>query len=110
MGGWDEEVFYSLYQVGVIRDQLGDWPQAVVALMSAWQFRPRRLEPVYDLAAGLRVREQYHAAHQFARLAEGLDPLPMPDDILFVAPAVYRWGLLFEYSITAYWTGEMRKA
>ncbi|WP_315895388.1 hypothetical protein [Streptomyces sp. P9(2023)] len=28
-----------------------------------------------------------------------------PDDLLFIQPWVYRWGLLFEYSITAYWVG-----
>lgn len=32
----------------------------------------------------------------------------MPDDLLFVQPWVYRWGLLFEYSITSYWTGDPR--
>jgi hypothetical protein len=39
----------------------------------------------------------------------GLDREP-PDDILFVYPWVYRWGLLFEYSICAYWVGELAAA
>lgn len=30
----------------------------------------------------------------------------MPADDLLVAPWIYRWGLLFEYSITSYWVGE----
>lgn len=42
-------------------------------------------------------------AHAFA--AAAVDR-PAPDDILFVQPWVYAWGLLFEYSITAYWTGD----
>lgn len=105
LGGWDEEVFYSLYQVGALRAQLGDWAQAMADLIRAWQFRPQRLEPVYDLAAGLRTREQYHAAHLFA--VRGIDR-PQPPDVLFVHPAVYRWGLLFEYSITSYWVADYR--
>ena len=34
---------------------------------------------------------------------------PQSDDSLFVWPWVYRWGLLFEYSISAYWVGIIRR-
>jgi tetratricopeptide (TPR) repeat protein len=110
MGGWEEEVFCSLHQVGILSAEAGDWPEAMDALIAAWETRPQRLESVYELASRLRLRQQYRAAHQFARLAEGLKPLPCPADFLFVAPWVYRWGLLFEYSITAYWTGNVTRA
>lgn len=110
MGGWEEEVYYSLHQVGVLSDEEGDWPAAMDALVEAWEARPQRLEAVYELASRLRLREQYRAAHRFASVASGLEPLPVPDDSLFVAPWVYRWGLLFEYSITSYWTGELGRA
>lgn len=107
MGGWEEEVFYSLYQAGVLRAELDDWPQAMALLIRAFEFRPARLEPLYELASRLRVREQYETAHLFA--ARGVRR-PMPPDVLFVHPWIYRWGLLFEYSITAYWTGDARGA
>jgi tetratricopeptide (TPR) repeat protein len=107
MGGWDEEVFYSLYQAGVLRAELGAWPLAMARLIQAFEYRPARLEPVYELASRLRAREEYETAHLFA--ARGLGR-PMPPDILFVHPWIYRWGLLFEYSITAYWTGDTRGA
>lgn len=68
MGGWDEEVFYSLYQVGALRAQAGDWEHALPALIDAWEFRPTRLEPVYAIALGLRQRERYRAAHRFSSL------------------------------------------
>jgi tetratricopeptide (TPR) repeat protein len=106
MAGFDEETFWAQHQVGVLTAEAGNWPAAIEALIAAWELRPARLEPVYELASRLRLREQYHAAHQFARFAEGLEPLTQPDDILFVAPWVYRWGLLVEYSITSYWVGE----
>jgi tetratricopeptide (TPR) repeat protein len=109
MGGWGEEVFWSWHQVGVLSAET-DWPNAMDALIAAWESRPERLESVYELASRLRLRHQYRAAHQFARLAEHLEPLPCPEDVLFVAPWIYRWGLLFEYSITAYWTGDLTQA
>ena len=86
--------------------RLGDWPRAVDAFLTAWEQRPARLEAVHDLAVGLRERGLHHAAHQFTRLVANLRPLPVPDDLLFVAPWIYEWGMLFEYSITAYWCGE----
>jgi glycosyltransferase involved in cell wall biosynthesis len=107
MDGWDQEVFYSLFQAGVLRAESGEWPAAMAALVAAWKYRPARLEPVYELASRLRVRGAYQTAYVFAGRGLGRPP---PDDILFVWPWVYRWGLLFEYSIAAYWVGEHREA
>ena len=110
MPGWAEETYFAQYQVGVLAAQLGDWPQAMDAYVRAWEGRPQRLEAVHDLAAGLRERGYYQTAHRFTRMAAHLKPLQIPDDILFVAPWVYEWGMLFEYSITAYWVEEYRNS
>ncbi|MGW0776960.1 glycosyltransferase [Streptomyces sp. NPDC002835] len=103
MGGWAEEVYCALLQAGVLRARSDDWPAAMDVLSRAWEARPQRLEACYELASGLRRRGRHHAAHAFA--SAGLDR-PQPDDLLFTQPWVYRWGLLFEFSITAYWVGE----
>ena len=110
MAGWAEETYFACYQVGVLSSKLGDWPRAIDAFLTAWQQRPTRLEAVHDLAVGLRTRGQYRAAHQFTRLVANLRPLPVPDDVLFVATWIYEWGMLFEYSITAYWCGEFNNS
>ncbi len=103
MGGWGEEVYYSLLQSGVLRAESGDWPAAMDALSRAWESRPGRLEACYELAARLRKMNRHQAAH--AVVCAVLDREP-PEDLLFTQPWVYRWGLLFEYSITAYWVGD----
>lgn len=103
MGGWAEEVYYALLQVGVLTAELGDWPTAMDALLQAWESRPQRLEACYELSSRLRKLGRYRAAHAFA--GAGLDA-GMPRDWLFTQPWVYRWGLLFEYSITSYWVGD----
>ncbi len=105
MGGWEEEIYYALLQVGVLKAESGDWPGGMDALVRAWEARPTRMEAAYELISRLRLREQYRAAHAFA--AAALDQPRPADDLLFVQPWVYRWGLLFEYSITAYWTGDL---
>ncbi|HEY1687810.1 MAG TPA: glycosyltransferase [Solirubrobacteraceae bacterium] len=106
MDGWDEETYCALHQAGALAAELGDWPGAADHLAAAWELRPSRLEAVHDLAQGLRLNGRYRAAHRFSSLAMDMQPLPVPADNLLVAPWIYRWGLLFEYSITAYWVGE----
>jgi tetratricopeptide (TPR) repeat protein len=103
MGGWPEEVYFSLLQIGELLADAGDWPPAMDAFVEAWEFRPRRLEALYELTSRLRVRGQYQAAYAFASAGIGE---PQPDDVLFVRPWVYRWGLLFELSISAYWVDD----
>ncbi|MFB6841936.1 glycosyltransferase [Streptomyces sp. NPDC056361] len=104
MGGWGEEVYYALLQSGVLRADAGEWPAAMDALSRAWESRPERLEACYELVARLRTMRRHHAAH--AVVSAVVDREPPRDDLLFLQPWVYRWGLLFEYSITAYWTGD----
>ncbi|MEU3094177.1 glycosyltransferase [Streptomyces sp. NPDC006967] len=104
MGGWDEEVYYSLLQAGILRARSGDWPRAMDALTRAWETRPQRLEACYEMASRLRAMRRYHAAH--AVVSAGLGRR-QPDDLLFVQPWVYQWGLLFEFSISAYWVGDL---
>jgi glycosyltransferase involved in cell wall biosynthesis len=107
MGGWDEEVFYSLYQLGVLSARAGRRDQAIAALLEAWNHRPQRIEPLYELAWMFRERGLHHAAYLVAQ--RGVDA-PIPPDILFVHRWIYEFGMLFEYSIAAYWTGHPRAA
>ncbi|MGW3623897.1 glycosyltransferase [Streptomyces sp. NPDC000880] len=103
MGGWPEEVYYALLQVGVLRAESDDWPGAMDAFSRAWESRPQRLEACYELASRLRRLGRYRLAHSIVRAGLGQK---QPGDLLFVQPWVYRWGLLFEFSITAYWVGD----
>jgi hypothetical protein len=110
MSGWVEERYCAWHQAGLLADELGDWPLAADAYTAAWEVRPVRLEAIYDLALGLRLRERYHSAHRYTQLAAGAVSLSIPDDDLFVAPWVYEWGLLFEYSITCFWVGPYERS
>jgi hypothetical protein len=107
MGGWEEEVCCAWRQAGRLSAELGEWPRASAAFMAAWEARPSRLEAVHDLVAGLLDRHQHRTANRFTTLAAGVGRLAVPEDILFVEPWVYRWGLLFQHSIAAYWCGEL---
>ncbi len=105
-GGWDEEVFYARYQQGVLLAR-HDWDAAVPVLLDAWQRRPRRAEPLHELAVGYRNRGHHHLAFTFASVGARM---PEPADVLFVHHDVYEWGLRFELAIAAYWVGHHHAA
>ncbi|WP_240103260.1 glycosyltransferase [Streptomyces sp. MUM 16J] len=104
LGGWVEEVYWSLLQIGVLKSSVGDWPHAMEAFAQAWESRPQRLEACYEMVTRLRGMRRYRSAHAVVSSVVG-GALPA-EDLLFTQPWVYRWGLLFEFSITSYWVGD----
>lgn len=105
MGGWDEEVWYSLYQTAVLHERLGAPPDEVTAAyLRAFDARPSRAEPLVQLARYHRVRGAYPLALLFARSAARV---PRPPDLLFVDVAAYAWRALDELSIAAFYAGDV---
>lgn len=108
MGGWEEEVWYSLLEVAKLSARTGKSDSEVVgAYLRAYEHRPRRAESLCYLARHLRERGRIVAAYPFARAAS---EIAGTDDILFVDDAVYAWSSLDEYAVAAYWTGHYRDA
>lgn len=109
MGGWDEEVFYSKYQIAEISTRLqGATPAEITALyLDAYQARPSRAEPLYGLACYFRFREQFALAALFAEKAAAMTP---PADVLFTDRSIYDWRALDEFAVSAYWAGHRAAA
>jgi glycosyltransferase involved in cell wall biosynthesis len=108
MGGWEEEVYFALHEVGRLSARLGkDDGQVIDAFLRAYERRPTRAEPMCNLAAHLRELGRRNAAFPFARIAM---ETPRPDDILFVDDAVYAWRSLDEYAVAAFWVGRYKDA
>lgn len=107
MDGWDEEVFYALYQAGLLCAQARRTTEAVEALLQAYQCRPTRREPLVQLARLYRTRGDYHLAYLFAKRAVAIG---RPADILFLDDAAYAYRAEDELSIAAYWVGEYRES
>ncbi len=103
MGGWDQEVFWSLLQIGILKEALKRPTEEVIAsYKEAYAYRPTRAEPLYRLAYFYRSLERFAEAFEVANL--GLS-LAKSDDILFVEDWIYEHGLLLEYAVAAYWEG-----
>ena len=104
LGGWDEEVYYSLYSIGLCRESAGyDFDSVVVFdYLRAFNFRRSRLEALYHIVKYYRTTEQYTLAFSYAMMGW---KTPYPDDILFVAKGIHKYKFLDELSISAYWVG-----
>ena len=100
--GWEEEVFYTLYRIGICKAIL-EKPEMEVAkaFIDAWAYRPLRAEPLQQLAKLYRTNNKPRHAYLYAKQA-AQTPYPQ-NDILFVESEVYSWKALDELAATAFY-------
>ena len=71
------------------------------AFLAAWEFRPIRAEPLYELSRLYRAAGKPRLAYLYSRMAV---EMPYPhQDILFIGSDVYDWRALDEMSSTAFY-------
>jgi hypothetical protein len=109
MGGWDQEVYYSMLRVGRSMAELDTpWPDVQDAYLRAWEFRPTRAEALHAIARRYRFVKRYRLGYLFAKRAA---QIPLPEqDILFVGADVYAWRATDEQAICAFYVGKRAEA
>ena len=107
-GGWEEEVFYSLFRTAICSSIEGDpWEKTMQYFLSAWNFRPVRAEPIYQIARIYRLSGHPRLGYLFAKQAQ---TIPFPEqDILFIANEVWEWQILDEIASTAFYVGAFQE-
>jgi glycosyltransferase involved in cell wall biosynthesis len=101
LGGWQDEVFVSLYQAAKLMEKL-DYPEdeVIAAYQAATDALPTRGEAIHAASRFCRLRKRYAQGYEIARA--GLS-LRAPSGGLFAEPWVYETGILDEYAVNAYW-------
>lgn len=108
LGHWDQEVYISMLRAAEIKRRMNAPPAEVVeAYWAAIRQCPARAEAYHGASNYLRLQNRFSEGYEIARLALDLEP---PRDGLFVELWVYRFGLLDEYSVNAYWAGHYQKS
>ena len=101
MGGWQEEVFVSLYQVAKLKETLGlPDEEVLVAYEVASKSLSTRIEALHGASRLCRIKGRYAQGYELATRGVGK---PYPAGALFGEPWIYETGLLDELAVNAYW-------
>jgi glycosyltransferase involved in cell wall biosynthesis len=105
IGGWPEEVFYSMYRVAILKGIMEHGEMDVIrAFEECYNFKPDRAEPLYQISRIYRSMGKNALAFMHANTGLGI-PYPS-DDILFIQEEIYKYGLLDEIGATAFYAGK----
>jgi hypothetical protein len=96
MGGVPEELYWSLYCMAKLSGDLSSFCRA-------HQFRPSRIEPLYELGNLFWGKKCWFMVWLISRYAL---PSPLSKDLLHVESWIYDWGLLLQYVVSSAYLGK----
>ncbi len=105
MGGWDQEVFWSLLQIAALKQKLRHPLEEVAkAYEKAHLYRFHRAEPVYCLAEIYNWQKNYSRAYALIKGWQA-SPKPLKKDVLFGYDWIKNYGVDYQLSVAAYFMG-----
>jgi tetratricopeptide (TPR) repeat protein len=100
--GWDQEVWYSYYKIGLAYMNLNNFSSALFYWLEGYDYLPDRIENIYEIIKYYRINSKHKLAYHFYKLAESKLTLKK-NDWLFLHNDIYSHKLYFEYTIIAYY-------
>ena len=107
MGGFKEEIYYSMLQLGIIHKWLEKIDVAKNWFYKAIETRERRVEAMYELALIHHQERRYDLACMYC---ERILNMPESEDSLFVNVQIKEYLAKFQLSLSLYWAKEYKKA
>jgi len=108
IGGWEQEIWYSYYRIGICYKNLGKIAEAIFSWMNAYDFLPTRIENLYEIINHYRYISKCKLAELFYNTAkQSLDKHKYinRDSFLFLHNDVYTYKLDYEFTIFASYVG-----
>jgi tetratricopeptide (TPR) repeat protein len=108
LGGWNQEIWYSYYRIGLCYKKLGQIEKAISAWLEAFNVIPNRVENIYEIVHHYRVVSKHKLANIFyhiaSKTAKSLAPREK-DSFLFLHNDIYSYKLDYEYTIFSAYVG-----
>jgi hypothetical protein len=107
MGGWVEEMYFSLLMIGKLSIQLEKpFEEISEALMKAYDIMPNRNESIYYLVNYCRRNKMYHLGYNIGKLGVHIRST---NAVLFVYQWIYDYAMLDDYAVCAYWAQDFKE-
>jgi tetratricopeptide (TPR) repeat protein len=97
-----EEIWFSKYLIGKCYDDMSKWDLAEEWYYKAYEYNPKRAEPLLKLATHYRLSGQNDIAHLFAKRGSTIERAP--DQVLFDASPLLDYHMDEELSISGFYT------
>ncbi|ARF08678.1 glycosyltransferase [Catovirus CTV1] len=108
-GGFPEEVYYSMYKIGLCKKLLNYSHEDIInAFLRCHEFYPRRVEPLYEIIFHCRTTDRFKEGYKYSKKALCI-PFPQ-NDMLFVSKYIYDYKLADEVALCAYYIGKYTEA
>jgi tetratricopeptide (TPR) repeat protein len=115
MGGWDEEVYYSRWEIAKCYHKMHDWSdgksveETIKKYMECYRYHPHRAEPLYEVGKIYMCQDKYKEAKSILFHATHI-PCPDLEYSLFLSHDVYQWRINFELARCYEFLGEHQLA
>jgi tetratricopeptide (TPR) repeat protein len=105
-GGWNQEVWYSYYRIGLSYKNLNKMSDAISAWLEAYNVIPERVENIYEILMYYRITSKYSLAMMFYNVAKKIVDVDMNRDrFLFLHNDLYTNRVDYEFTIIALYNG-----
>lgn len=107
LGGWNQEVWYSYYRIGLCYKKLNQMNNAIQFWLEGYNFYDERIENLYEIINFYRnIGKNKIATIYYDVAIEILNKNVNRDAFLFLHNDVYTWKLYYEYTIMAFYLGK----
>lgn len=103
LGGWQEEVFWSMLQLAHLKKALGMPLQDVLeSYQRAHSYRPHRVEPLYHMVELYNTMQNFKLAYAMIQYQKAMNA-PKERDVLFNQDWINDYAMDFQLSICSYY-------
>ena len=100
--GWQEEVWYSYYRLGLCYKRLNQFHTAIYYWLQGLNYYPDRLEGIFEIVLHYRISNQPKLSGLYFNLIKDiLDKSNNREHFLFLYDDIYKYKLYYEYAVIA---------
>ncbi|MBS0625320.1 MAG: glycosyltransferase [Verrucomicrobia bacterium] len=108
MGGFRDEVYWSLFCVGCLQEELGYPPETIIrSYNKAFEFEQNRAEALHHLAYFYHKNSNHFMGYIVSR--QGLE-IPIPYAMMYTLREIYDHLLLYRFACCAHFIGKLDEA